>query len=137
MNVLVLGWPLSRLGEGIAELCRRTGLQATAATLAESADDSCRDDPAELARWIAWAGERLGVEARPVESTAAGIAALLEQGGPAILKVGDDGEGQRGGRIGRHLAGSIHRGRRLDESLESGQQAGADEGDRVDRVVRG
>ncbi|MFO1080004.1 MAG: ABC transporter ATP-binding protein [Reyranellaceae bacterium] len=93
MTVHALSWPQSRLGEGIAELCRRAGLRAQAGNLAESPDDSCRDDPTELARWIAWAGERLGVEARPVESTAAGMAALLEQGGPAILKASDDGEG--------------------------------------------
>jgi len=41
---------------------------------------------------MAWAGERLGVEARSVESTPANLEALLKQGGPAILKVNEAGE---------------------------------------------
>lgn len=87
MGIRSCRWPLSRLGEGIEELCRRSGLSTRAGGLASVPNGSCRDNPAELGRWMTWAGDRLAVEALPVESTAVNMESLLRAGGPAVLQI--------------------------------------------------
>src|SRR5262245_380457 len=79
-------WPLSRLGEGIEELVRRSGLRPTTGeplTVPESA----WHDRAELQRWFAWVGDRLGVEAKPVEAAAPNVPELVMQAGPAVIRI--------------------------------------------------
>ncbi len=51
-----------------------------------------RDKTADLDRWIAWVGDRLGVEAKPVEATAANMESLLVGAGPALLQFNDGSE---------------------------------------------
>ena len=83
-------WPLARLGEGMAALAQRAGLQpqsgevlvAPAALAAAEADD--------LPRWVEWAGARLGIEAEPVETTVAEFAAFAAGAGPALIHFAAD-----------------------------------------------
>ena len=88
-----LSWPLLRLGEGVEELCRRAGLRPnTGETTA--LPESVTDDPAEFARWMVWLGDRLGVEAEPVEATPGRLDELLRGAGPALLQFDDAGDGR-------------------------------------------
>jgi ATP-binding cassette subfamily B protein len=94
VSVRDLSWPLARLGEGIEELVRRAGLRPTSGEPIAVPVDAMQDGGAELARWIAWAGDRLGVEAEPVDITPSGLEPLLLGAGPAVLQI-DDGDGPR------------------------------------------
>jgi ATP-binding cassette, subfamily B, bacterial len=85
-----LSWPLSRLGEGVEELCRRAGLRPDAGE-ATALPNSVADDPAELSRWMSWLAERFGVEAEPLESTPARLDELLRGAGPALLQFEEAG----------------------------------------------
>jgi ATP-binding cassette, subfamily B, bacterial len=99
-------WPADRLGEALHALAQQAGLKPRALPeggVPGSVQHALGDD---LPRWVAWAGERLGVEAEAVDTPVADTDALLQQAGPALL------QGQRGeqtvfllllGRRGRQL----------------------------------
>jgi ATP-binding cassette subfamily B protein len=80
-------WPLSRLGEGLEELARRAGLAAASnhALVVPTAVE--QGVPGELARWIAWAAGRLGIDADALESPVPDVGRLLQGAGPAVLRL--------------------------------------------------
>lgn len=79
-------WPMDRIGEGLEELSRRTGLRRRApsdsvkvpATLAAG-------NPRNLSDWFDWAAEHLGIEANQVQTPIPEMPDLLRAGGPAIF----------------------------------------------------
>ncbi len=86
-----LYWPLSRLGEGIEELARRSHLisgireHSPLPTLeVENSED--------LSRWIEWASDQLSIEAEPIETTLPDFETLLKKIAPAILTIRHDGD---------------------------------------------
>lgn len=87
MSMHELCWPLSRLGEGMEELARRARLNPTAGDALLVPDAATVSIPSELARWIEWAGTRLGIEAEAVDTSVAELSELLRVGGPALLQV--------------------------------------------------
>lgn len=89
--ILAQSWPAARLGEGIEELARVAKLLA-AGSRNPVAATSPPDDRAELGAWIAWAGERLGLEAEPIETFVPQVADWLRDIGPAILQIDTGGE---------------------------------------------
>src|SRR5215831_16423376 len=92
LDVASISWPLERLGEGIEELVRRARLHAAPHDPVAVPPSVLRDGAGELRRWIGWAADRLGLEAKPVEATAATLAPLIGQAGPALLQFnGQDG----------------------------------------------
>src|SRR5689334_5901617 len=85
-DIASISWPLARLGEGIEELVRRARLHTAPHEPITVPPSVLRDGPGELRRWIGWAADRLGLEAKPVEATAGTMAAVVEQAGPALLQ---------------------------------------------------
>jgi ATP-binding cassette, subfamily B, bacterial len=82
-------WPLDRLGEGIEELSRRSGLRRNAPSdplrlPAAIAQGRFRN----LADWFEWAAEHLGIEANLVQTPVSEMPELLRAGGPAIFANG-------------------------------------------------
>lgn len=78
-------WPLDRLGEGIEELARRTGLCRASEENLVPPSSIAAGHGTDLGRWIEWAGARLGIEAESVETTYAEIDALIQGAGPAVI----------------------------------------------------
>jgi len=79
-------WPLSQLGEAIAEMGQLSKLVPTAASPG-SPPPVCRTEPDALAVWIEQAAACTGLEAAPVEASYAQVEALLRQSSPAIFRL--------------------------------------------------
>jgi ATP-binding cassette subfamily B protein len=82
-------WPFARVGEGIEELSRRSGLRP------KIGSDSLKVPAAiaagharNLADWFDWAAEHLGIEANLVQTPVSEMPDLLRAGGPAVFPVG-------------------------------------------------
>jgi ATP-binding cassette subfamily B protein len=79
-------WPLDRVGEGIEELSRRTGLrQSLASDSVKVPAAIAGGDMRNMADWFEWAAEHLGIEANLVQTPVANIPALIRAGGPAVF----------------------------------------------------
>jgi len=85
----MLAWPLSRLGESIEELARVAHLNSATRESLIAAEPLKQQDIADLDRWIEWAGDRLGIEAEPIETSVSESGQLLRNSGPALLKLGE------------------------------------------------
>lgn len=88
-----IAWTADRLGEALQALAQHAGLKPQPVqdwAVPGSVQHALGDD---LPRWVAWAGERLGVEAEAVDTPVSQAAALLQQAGPAVLQ----------GRIGEQM----------------------------------
>lgn len=79
-------WPFARIGEGIEELSRRTGLRP------KTSSDSLKvpaviaaGNARNLSDWFDWAAEHLGIEANLVQTPVPEMLNLLRAGGPAIF----------------------------------------------------
>jgi ATP-binding cassette subfamily B protein len=114
---------MDRIGEALIVLARRSGLLAVAATAARHPPTT---DPAGLDRWLAAAGEQLGVALEPVTATyrdaegalaamhpamvrfAGGVLLVLGQHGRTLVCLGVDGVVRRTSRrgLGRALQAS-------------------------------
>src|SRR5262245_55145463 len=88
MNPERLTWPLERLGEGLEELARQAGLHPAPGEPMAVPQSVC-DTAADRERWLAWASNRLGLEAKAVDLSAASLEELLLQAGPALLQFHD------------------------------------------------
>jgi ATP-binding cassette subfamily B protein len=81
-------WPLARLGDALAVLAHRSGLQSGADRAPALPDGiAATADPDTLARWVDWASRRLGLEAEPVATSVSGFEDLLRGAGPALVQV--------------------------------------------------
>lgn len=79
-------WPLARLGEGIEELSRRSGLRPkTTSDSVKVPAAIAAGDPRNLVDWFDWAAEHLGIEATFVQTPVPEVPALLRSGGPAVF----------------------------------------------------
>lgn len=80
-----LAWPFDRIGEAVAALAHRSGLIVAATT-------GPRHPPADAAaldRWLAAAGEQLGVAVEPMTATHGELDAALDVLHPAMLRLED------------------------------------------------
>lgn len=87
-----LSWPVSRLGEAIEALARRSGLSprpAETLTLPEGVE---RGDGEALGHWVAAAAGCLSIEAEPAEVPYTEVERLLGSAGPALLRLPGTGE---------------------------------------------
>ncbi len=82
-------WPFARIGEGIEELSRRTGLRP------KLGSDSLRvpaalaaGDIRNLSDWLDWAAEHLEIEANQVQTPVPEMPNLIRVGGPAVIQNG-------------------------------------------------
>jgi ATP-binding cassette, subfamily B, bacterial len=89
-NIKALCWPLARLGEGMEELARRAGLTPSSSDALNVPASVAQGGSAEVARWIEWAGGRLGLEAEAVEVAVSACGQLIAGAGPALFYFADD-----------------------------------------------
>jgi ATP-binding cassette subfamily B protein len=79
-------WPMDRIGEGLEELSRRTGLRRRAPSDAVKVPATlAAGNPRNLSDWFDWAAEHLGIEANQVQTPVPEMPELLRAGGPAIF----------------------------------------------------
>jgi len=79
-------WPLARVGEGIEELSRRSGLRPkTGSDSVKVPAALAAGNPRNLSDWFDWAAEHLGIEATLVSTPVPELPNLLRVGGPAIF----------------------------------------------------
>jgi len=83
-------WPINMLGDALDAIAASHGLKPNSDGEVVSGDWP-PVTPERLDRWIAWAGEQIGVEALPVSARIRELSAFLANGGPAILRVHDQG----------------------------------------------
>jgi ATP-binding cassette subfamily B protein len=140
-----LVWPIERIGEAVVALARRTGLVSTTSSAATPRQPP--GDPAALDRWLAAAGDQLGVAVEAMTATyrdvddaiaAAypavvrvpdGLVVVIRRRGAAVVCLGPDGEV---GRTSRRALGRVLRDgpeqpqrARIDELLRGTQLSGA------------
>ena len=82
-------WPFRRIGEGIEELSRRSGLRPRTQSDAIKVPAAIAAGQARnLSDWFEWAAEHLGIEANLVQTPVSEMPDLLRAGGPAIFPNG-------------------------------------------------
>lgn len=82
-----LCWPVSRLGEALLALARRTGLSPRGGTVPRPPEGLIQPDNVALERWIEGSAEWLGVEAELLETPYAELPSLLRACGPCLLRL--------------------------------------------------
>ena len=78
-------WPVSRLGEAIETLARKSGLSPRLAETPTVPEHIGRGDSEALGRWVMSVADGLGIEAEPAEMAYAAVERLLGSAGPALL----------------------------------------------------
>jgi ATP-binding cassette subfamily B protein len=96
-DLAALTWPIDGIGEALVALAGRSGL---AGRTAIASRDPPLGEPAALDRWLAAAGEQLGVSVEPVTATYREVDAALAVVHPALVQL-------RGGVI---VVLGLHRG---------------------------
>lgn len=86
-NLNDLGWSLSRMGELVENLARRSKLISNPARLQQPARTLARSSHESLSRWIDAAAGHIGLEVEAVTSQYIDIERLIRAGGPAILQM--------------------------------------------------
>jgi len=81
-----LAWPIESIGEAVVALARRSGLGSVATTAPHHPP---AEDPAALDRWLAAAGEQLGVNVEPMTATYREVDAALAAVTPALVRLPD------------------------------------------------
>jgi hypothetical protein len=82
-------WPFARVGEGIEELSRRSGLRpSTGSDSVKVPAAIAAGNARNLADWFDWAAEHLGIEANLVQTPVSEMPDLLRSGGPAVFPNG-------------------------------------------------
>ena len=84
-----LCWPVERVGEAVVALARRRGLAAPAAP-ATAPRHPPTHEPAALDRWMAAAGDQLGITIEPMTALHREVDAALAVVHPAVLRLTDD-----------------------------------------------
>lgn len=79
-------WPVSRLGDAIAEMGQRAGLVSTAASPG-SPPPICHTNSDALAAWLEQAAASARLESGPVETPYPQIVTLLRHSAPALLRL--------------------------------------------------
>ncbi|MFL6846699.1 MAG: ATP-binding cassette domain-containing protein [Allosphingosinicella sp.] len=79
-------WPLDRVGEGLEELSRRSGLRRSLPSDALKVPAAiAAGNFRNLSDWFEWAAEHLGIQADLVQTPLPEIPALIRAGGPAVF----------------------------------------------------
>jgi ATP-binding cassette subfamily B protein len=90
-----LYWPLSRLGDLLENLARRSKLVSHPLHLPQPPDSLFEAKHAAVARWISSAAGHLGLETESVDTEYLDIERFLRVGGPAILRIPGEFDQQR------------------------------------------
>lgn len=87
-----LSWPLSRVGEALEALVRKSGLAPQASEAPRPPEGLAQDDGETLGRWIQAAAVCLGLEAEAVEVPTSEFEQTVSRAGPALLGLPRKGE---------------------------------------------
>jgi ATP-binding cassette subfamily B protein len=80
-------WPNARIGEGLEELSRRSGLRGSLGSEALKVPATIAAGRVRnLADWFEWAAEHLGIEANLIQTPVSEVGDLMRAGGPAIFE---------------------------------------------------
>ena len=90
LNTLL--WPVSRLGEAMEALARRSGLAPRSVELPIPPQGLAQDGGETLSRWMALVASSLGCEAEPVTASYPEVEWLIKHVGPALLRIPGAGE---------------------------------------------
>ncbi len=82
-----LHWPLDRLGEGLEELARRSGLGVMTSEVLVAPKNLDQRGARELGRWIEWAAGSIDLEAEALATSASDLAQLIGEAGPSIFHI--------------------------------------------------
>lgn len=97
-QLLALCWPRERLGQGLEELTRRSGLRTSmpggnaAGGIADLAGWPYTDPSSDPGPWIEWAAGRLGTEAEAVDFLVTEFEFAIAGAGPAVIALRDGAE---------------------------------------------
>lgn len=86
MTVDEYAWPISQLGDAIAEMGHRAGL-VPASGSPGSPPPICHTDPDALTTWLEQAAANAKLEVGPVETPYAQVVTLLRHSAPALLRL--------------------------------------------------
>jgi ATP-binding cassette subfamily B protein len=89
-NLSTLAWPVAHLGIAIEALARKCGLRPRAVAVPTAPEQIAHDKDA-LTQWIETAAAWLGVEAEPLAVRHQEVQPLLNNPGPALLRLPDNG----------------------------------------------
>ncbi len=87
-----LSWPVSKLGEALEALARKSGLSPRSVETLPPPPGLAQDCGELLGQWIESTAGYLGLEAEPVEVPFAEVEWLVRGAGPAFLYLPDEGE---------------------------------------------
>src|SRR5512139_573154 len=82
-----IAWPVSRLGELIENLARRSKLITRPARLAQPSERLAQSDDETISRWIDVAAGHIGLEAEPVDLLYGEVERFLQVSAPVILRL--------------------------------------------------
>ncbi len=83
-------WPPAQLGEGLAELARRAGLNPVTGEVLVPPATLAIDHTTDLPHWIEWAARRLGIEAEATECEVSRFEEMVGGAGPAVFHLPGD-----------------------------------------------
>jgi ABC-type bacteriocin/lantibiotic exporter with double-glycine peptidase domain len=87
-----LAWPVSKLGEAIETLARRSGLSPKQVETPIPPDGLAGAGIEEIGRWIEMAAGWMSIEAEPAEVAYPEAEKLISSSGPALLRMSVNGE---------------------------------------------
>jgi ATP-binding cassette subfamily B protein len=82
-----IAWPISRLGELLENLARRSRLLSHPVELPQPSFDAHSVSNETVGRWIDVAAGNIGLEAEPVDTLYGDVEKLIQVGAPAILQL--------------------------------------------------
>lgn len=88
-NLYDFAWPVSRLGEAIEVLGRKSHFLSKAMESAVSPENLGQFDDELIGQWIEMTALKLGLEAEPIETSYAEIDQLISAAGPALFRLPD------------------------------------------------
>ena len=100
-------WPAARLGELVEYLARRARLTSQSTRLPQPPESLLEADGQAIGQWVDNAAGSIGLEAEPVSVQYAELEQFLHSGGPAILRLKGQLEGEQMAYLGLLSGDSI------------------------------
>ena len=100
-------WPAARLGELVEYLARRARLTSQSTRLPQPPESLLEADGQAIGQWVDNAAGSIGLEAEPVSVQYAELEQFLRSGGPAILRLKGQLEGEQMAYLGLLSGDSI------------------------------
>lgn len=106
-RLLTISWPLSKSGEALEALAKRSGLSPRLEDVPHLPISLQHDDEEELARFMDSCAQRMNLEAKPIACSYHELKQMLRTIGPALLRLPTE-EGFRILLVLRRRRGAVH-----------------------------